>query len=96
MPDLPNPGAPINLEDINPPVTPAEPMFPLLANLVPSAKVRLTLYSLWALWSLIYLAVVIPQIGLEDQPAWLFTVNGVGTILFGSIAASNVPKLASR
>lgn len=93
MPDPLTPGTSVDITEVdtNPPI---EPTFALLANLIPNARVRLTLYSLWALWSLIYLAVVIPQIGLEDQPAWLFTVNGVGTILFGSIAASNVPKLA--
>lgn len=94
----PNPGEPVNIEDVQPSNPPTEPMWPLLANLIPWARARLALYSLFSLWMLIFITVVMPQVGVENLAedwSWLFVVNGIGSILFPSVAAANVPKVAS-
>lgn len=92
-PNTPQPGEQVNVQDLdtNPP---AEPTLPWLANLIPNPKVRVALYSLWSLWALIYISVLVPA--LDEIPKWLTIFNGVGTILFTGVAAANVPKVVAR
>jgi hypothetical protein len=84
------PGEPVNIQDVTT-TPPTEPMFPLLANLIPNAKLRLTLYSLWSLFSLIYLAAIMPNVD-GPEPELLTITIASGNILFGAVAGANVPR----